>query len=745
MPPYTAVRRRPSAKSPGAPPAAPAQLLSPRPSTYVRDGVAVAALGIGGYGAASLTGHPGWDVAVLGAGFLGGGAVAVSGRRTKVRNDLHDRLVEALAPWLGVRQLDRRIVRVRSWTTGWPGLPRRVTVRYAPGVADNDPQWKSAVVAAVSTRLLAKYDVVRHDQLHCRLELRLMERPEAEASAPPYVQVRAERAITELIGPTATVTKVEMNGDQLSSITVSHQAGAKLAAGGYRARIERVISTMLPGRWRAIWNLESDTVRFEVRPSLPSSVWMPTDKPTDTEDLLQNYRDVKLPYAVDEDGRELVWYPARSPMFMLIGGTGTGKTSSGHALLGKITQYGWPVWVGDPKRVEFLEFRDWPNVQIVAGSTAQQVALVHAAWELMEYRYWLIESGKATINDFEPLVVFLDEYAEFRSNLIEWYAQIKVKGDPTRPPTLAEVASLARKARTARIHLVLSTQRPDAEFLGGEMRDNFGQRMSLGRLSPQGAMMMWENPAVGVSLPRSLTGRATGTHEDGRPVEVQAYRFPDMHAAAGTEEHTILEAIRPATARHPRLLIVPPEDELDRDLDSGEAIPPTFREYAAAKWVLATDRPDLDPLVQQTGSGRLSGRELSSALASLGIGENGLRPTGHHSSADPAIRAHGADDANVETSDEPSTTESWMDHLDDDEYAGYAAETSTYPRHLVPGDLVRVDPDDDVWVVVDEQPVDDLADPGLIAISWRGDGDESGSISLPDDTPIAVRRPEELS
>ena len=42
------------------------------------------------------------------------------------------------------------------------------------------------------------------------------------------------------------------------------------------------------------------------------------------------------------------------------------------------------------------------------------------------------------------------------------------QGRPAKPPTLAEVASLARKARTARIHLVLSTQRPDVEFLGGE-------------------------------------------------------------------------------------------------------------------------------------------------------------------------------------------------------------------------------------------------------------------------------------
>ena len=133
---------------------------------------------------------------------------------------------------------------------------------------------------------------------------------------------------------------------------------------------------------------------------------------------------------------------------MLTGGTGTGKTSTAHVLLGQFTQYGWPAWVLDAKRVEFLDFRTWPNVQIVAGSIPQQVALIRRVWELMEYRYQLIEEGKATVNDFEPLVVFLDEFAEFRSNLFEWYAQIKVKGDPTKPPTLAEVASLARKART---------------------------------------------------------------------------------------------------------------------------------------------------------------------------------------------------------------------------------------------------------------------------------------------------------
>ena len=268
-----------------------------------------------------------------------------------------------------------------------------------------------------------------------------------------------------------------------------------------------MFSTMLPGRWRARWDLEGDTVVFEVRPALPASVWLPTDVPavaTTTEARSAAY----VAYGVDEDGAEMRWYPARVPHMMLTGSTGTGKTSTAHALLGKVTQYGWPVWVLDAKRVEFLGFRTWPNVQVVAGTITAQVALIHRAWTVMETRYAQIEAGTHTVADFEPLIIFLDEFAEFRSNLVEWYAQVKVRGDPSKPPTLAEVASLARKARTARIHLVLSTQRPDAEFLTGEMRDNFGARVSMGRLSPQGAMMMWENPTVGVSLPRAVTGRA---------------------------------------------------------------------------------------------------------------------------------------------------------------------------------------------------------------------------------------------
>lgn len=249
--------------------------------------------------------------------------------------------------------------------------------------------------------------------------------------------------------------------------------------------------------------------------------------------------------------------------------------------------------------------------------------------------------------------------------------------------------------------------------------------------------MMWENPAVGVSLPRSCTGRATATHEDGRPVEVQCYRFPDINAEDGSEEQQLLEAIRPAEARWPRLVIVPPAPEVD--LDGGEPTPPTFRDYASAVWDLAENRPELDPLSGAAGDGAVDGRELSSTMASLGIS------TTEHSGpcARPHLRLVDAPERVAGSGDGDRGTDStWSEH-EVDEYYGYEPPASCMARDLLVGDLIQVEDGGGEWVVVDEQPEDDVVAPGMIAVSWRGDGDESGSISLPDDTLIDVRRPQE--
>lgn len=733
----------PGRSSPIAHRSDPARWLLPRRSRPWRDGLCWVGAGIAGFGAAGVGGQPALEVPALLLGLGAGAAVTSSGVRRQRRQDVEDRLVEALAPALGLDGPDRRGLRARHWTPGWPGIPQRLTLRYAPGCADDDPAWKAGIVAKVEGRLLVPFEVLEHDRRACLLVLGAAPEPAmSDRSEPPYARVRAERAVRNLIGPTAEVTGFAFDeAGQLTSMSVTHQAGDKIAAAGYRARVERVISTMHPGRWRARWDLEEDSVVFEIRPSFPTSVWAPPEVPEDVEDLLTRYDDVAIPYAVDEDGEEVCWWPARAPQFLITGGTGTGKTSTTHAIVGKITQLGWPVWVLDGKRVEFLRHRTWPGVQVVATTVEQQVALVHRVYQLVRTRFALMEEEGLAPEDFEPLFVVLDEWSDFVAELLDWYARVKVKGDPTKPPTLREEASLARQARLARVHLLKTMQRPDVSLLGGqggEVRSNFTQRASIGRNDPQGAMMMWDSPAIGVTIPRGARQRATTTGNDGLPVEVQCYRFPSMTAPADSEQGRLREALRPTSNRHERLLILPPEDGPD-----GEE--PTFWQYAEAPWGKAADHPNLDPVLRgQRHHSSATGRRAASALSVLGLahdGEEDLDVADDETRADrlarPRLRL-------VEDVVEECPTDEWATDLNLDEYEGYGAPVATGPYDLVVGDLIEVEDYPGSWVVVDEPPEDDPGTPGFVAVSWRGDGDESGSLSLPDDTRISVRHPLEV-
>ena len=138
---------------------------------------------------------------------------------------------------------------------------------------------------------------------------------------------------------------------------------------------------------------------------------------------------------------------------------------------------------------------------------------------------------------------------------------------------------------------------------------------------------------------------------------------------------------------------------------------------------------------------RPDGRELSSTLASLGI----ATPTGgqHPRSGRPGV--FDPQDADAEPADDHRESADAGALLADgeDDYAGYTPPLACSPRAVLVGDLLEVEEGSGVWVVVDESPEDDLAEPGCIAISWRGDGDESGSVSVPEDELLHVRRPEE--
>lgn len=1050
------------------------RLPSPR-SRHWRNAVVLVGAGVFAVGLLQVTGRPGWQAVVVVA-LISSVVVGLRGHLRGLRGQLRDRCVEAVAPFVlvGGRKLDRRAVRLERWTAGWPGLPRRIVVGYAPAVPDTDPQWRTQVAATLSARLSSRYKVADHQPRRCLIVLR----PDT-GSEPPKTRRRIDRTISDLMGATARVTDVDTDTEgNPTRIGVAHEAGAKLAAAGYRYRVERTVSAVFPGRWRGNWDLENDTVVFGLRPTLPATIWA---RPITTADAdpLETYDQVAIPVGVDEDGHEIVWRPAIDPNLMVVGAPGTGKalalntliptptgwttmgalsdgdrvyddqgkvctvvtvhpvrtgrpcyqveftdgsqivadadhlwatttretsdteqvrstaqvaatvhTATGHPnhrvriaapvtgetvllpirpytlgawlshgdphaphittgpevidqirhdgyevtaitrvelpesspgspqcsgpgmatyrihgigghlagmglltvdadqldrcrfrhiptrylrastgqrtavlagmmdtdgaadlcgtvshiqtsfalahdmrelacslgftatmstwqpprrprtwtvgwttsrdvftvprklnghratrpattwhdvgrgitavttvesvpvrcitvdspsrlyLVGEtfipthntvaehhvlvaVSQYGWPIWVVDGKSIEFLGWRGWPNVQIVATTIEEQVAVIDRAHQVMEHRYALIVDGRASEADFEPLMLFVDEFADFRANVIDWYSRVKRRGDPTKPPILNKLASIGRKGRSSRVHMLFATQRPDAEYFQGDQRDNFRMRISMGRLSPQGAMMMWQDPSVGVSVPRGCRGRGTAINDHNQAVETQMYRVPDPRKVgpSDTDELEVLDRLRPTEPRHHRLVILPPPPDLD-----GDDTEPSYHDVVDADWASVADRPDLDPVRDPSTIDHTRARELSSPMAIFGM--SGAAPTGRLHIPSPTHPTTPRTDGTDQHGQDLAAT----DQADAEYGDGYGPSVDVAAGDLTVGDLVMVE--DGVWAVVDTDPDDDPMDPDCMAVTWRDDTDGEGILSVPHDQPVRARRPD---
>ncbi|RZK95501.1 MAG: AAA family ATPase [Rhodococcus sp. (in: high G+C Gram-positive bacteria)] len=763
--------------------------LPPRPRTWIRDSFCLGMTAVGVWAAAPLFGYSTLAIPAATGLSIAAAYTGVTGKRRQLRDADVDEVVERLCPIVGLPEATRAVLSTARWSRrGWPGHPRKLTVHYDSTQALNDETWLADICEVFEHQGWGFFELDKHDPARRRLVFTSAAEPIQEAADSDQV-ARAKRIVTQLLGPTAAATAIDVDietGD-VSAMEVRHELGPKLESEGYRTRVERGVSATLPGRWRARWNLETDWVRFALRTAFPDSIWLPAPDLDPDVDLLASYDSVEIPYGIDEDGNEVVWRPAIDPNMMLIGPPGSGKTVTAHNLLVNFSRRGWPIWVLDGKYVEFLGFQDWPNVQVVATTIEQQVALVHRARDLMEFRYQKIVTGEATETDFEPVLVFLDEWAEFRGNVEDWYVGVKSKGGPRLPPVVTMLASMARKARTARVHLVFGTQRPDAQYFLGDMRDNFAMRISMGRLSPQGALMMWQSPTIGTSVPRKCRGRGTTVTDNYQPIEIQCYRIPDPRKTRpGTFEADLLNTLRPTVTRHPRLLIVPPDELPDIDADdTSEPAPLTYFDYIDAEWVLATDRPDLDPVLRRANVTHEVDRRLASPTALLGLLGGGGEPTNEatgepddncysltatNGATDPASFLDqlsapqlGETSSSAESPHtrlalvkEPVGTEretamaGESDFVDDRADSHQTNEDQYGPvrdvraADVALGDLLLIE-DLDEWVVVDTDPELDIIDHSLLSLTWRSDTDEYGELALPDSSYVSIRKPTQVS
>jgi S-DNA-T family DNA segregation ATPase FtsK/SpoIIIE len=177
-------------------------------------------------------------------------------------------------------------------------------------------------------------------------------------------------------------------------------------------------------------------------------------------------------------GEDVAFDLAAAPHLLVGGTTGSGKSVCLHSLILSMLQRHTPdtlqLALIDPKQVEFAQYSRLPNLYrgAVATELPQAREMLQELGVEMDARYSVFSQlGVSNIGEARQkgqsmpfIVLFIEELADL------------VLQDSSIEPLIAR---LAQKARAAGIHLVLATQRPDADTFSGLIRSNIPGRIAL--------------------------------------------------------------------------------------------------------------------------------------------------------------------------------------------------------------------------------------------------------------------------
>lgn len=407
------------------------------------------------------------------------------------------------------------------------------------------------------------------------------------------IEDRLATATRRLIDENATINYTWEDNDYLKSVEITGFQTTEIALPNKRKQIMLQLKTTLPkGDFNTHFDPHDRILKFFRSTPLPTVTAPPVAKARliKTHD---DYLKFKVYYGIGADGKPAYWQPSKDAHMLAIGGTGGGKTIFEHGVIQQLAQAGARVWLLDGKRVEFKGYRNYPNIEILAQKIEHQVRLVKMAFDLMETRYDLIERDQVAIADLEPVFLVIDEVKTFLSSADRLYKKTKEKGMPAKSEVLDWLSDMGSLARTAKIHMVFGLQRPDAEFIGGELRDNFGARVSLGQLQSNiGSMMMWNNPAIGVQVPK-IPGRAI-SFVDGTPGQIQVPFTANPDRQHKDFVPSMVAAMYPEWEIYSRKIIVDPKPEpiLDKNNEyTGEDV---------LTWSSIISTEMLDPVTRKT-------------------------------------------------------------------------------------------------------------------------------------------------
>jgi S-DNA-T family DNA segregation ATPase FtsK/SpoIIIE len=208
---------------------------------------------------------------------------------------------------------------------------------------------------------------------------------------------------------------------------------------------------------------------------------------------------MRLPLFLGKDasGEPLIVDLADLPHMLIAGATGAGKSVCMNAIIMGFLYTKKPnelkLVLVDPKMVEMSQFRDIPHLMCpVVTEMGKAAAILEWAVTKMDERYELLaESGVRDIDGYNALeredlferlgAVTEEEQIRIPKRLPRMVFIIDELADlmMTNKEVETSIVRLAQKARAVGIHLILATQRPQANVVTGLIKSNMPGRLAF--------------------------------------------------------------------------------------------------------------------------------------------------------------------------------------------------------------------------------------------------------------------------
>lgn len=223
----------------------------------------------------------------------------------------------------------------------------------------------------------------------------------------------------------------------------------------------------------------------------------------------------------------LNWDFNKYPHGIVAGQTGKGKTYFLFYLIRNMLALGGTIKIIDAKMSD-LAYLDKYFGKDVVSSKGHIMRLLRETTEKMNERFKEMKSSSKfkvgqnyVYYGMNPIFLVFDEFVAFAGTL-----DTKEKKEMN-----GYLLELILKGRQAGVFVILATQRPDAEFLSGNIRDQLGLRVALGGMSTDGYGMVFGNSSRDL-IPRGqgegyiyLDGQMTVPREFDAPYLEKDYDF----------------------------------------------------------------------------------------------------------------------------------------------------------------------------------------------------------------------------